>query len=184
MAIGDLPGTTEYLTNAAHLLRQTAPEISAHLMSQRNQLLYEQKISQTDIQLQRSCGGCGTIHLPPTTWQTVKPGSGKKSLRKGKVSTRPASNTARNSVSYRLLQCPQCARETKIELPGPGPAVRSKTKMTAKVQQKGTAPQAPKPTANASSKKRAKNRKAGLQALLSGQQQQASSPLSLANFMK
>jgi hypothetical protein len=37
-------------------------------------------------------------------------------------------------------------------------------------------------TANASSKKRAKNRKAGLQALLSGQQRQSNS-LSLADFM-
>lgn len=41
-----------------------------------------------------------------------------------------------------------------------------------------------KPTANANSKKRAKNRKAGLAALLSGQQNQKSNPLSLASFMK
>jgi hypothetical protein len=43
---------------------------------------------------------------------------------------------------------------------------------------------ATKPSANASSKKRAKNRKAGLQALLAGQQNQKASPLSLGDFMR
>jgi hypothetical protein len=40
-----------------------------------------------------------------------------------------------------------------------------------------------KPTANASSKTRAKNRKGGLHALLSGQQKRSTPTLSLADFM-
>ncbi|KAH6885863.1 hypothetical protein B0T10DRAFT_462109 [Thelonectria olida] len=191
MAIEDIPGTAEYLTNAAHLLRLTAPGTSAHLMSHRNQLLYEHKASQTDIQQQRACGGCGNIHIPPINWKTIKHEPGKslqKPTRAFAMSSRlglsvPNSKPSVTTESYRLLRCDRCKRETKIALGPPGHAVRLKAKMPAKVK-KPVAPEALKPTANATSKKRAKNRKAGLQALLSGQQKQASNPLSLANFMK
>jgi hypothetical protein len=191
MAIEDLPGTAEYLTNAAHLLRMTAPETSAHLMSYRNQLLYEHKASQTDIQQQRACGGCGNIHIPPIDWKTIKHEPGKslrKRTRASVASSRlglsaPTSKSAMTTETYRILRCDRCERETKIALGPPGQAVRLKAKAPAKIK-KPVAPETLKSTANATSKKRAKNRKAGLQALLSGQQKQASNPLSLANFMK
>lgn len=190
MAIEDLPGTADFLTNAAHLLRVTAPVTSAHLMSHRNQLLYEHKASPSDIQRQRACGGCGTIHLPPIDCKTIKH-EPDKSLRRRKPtsakgsrsrSSTPGAKPPATAESYRLICCSRCERETRIALPTPGPAVRHKAKVPAKVK-KPTA-EALKPTTNATSKKRAKNRKVGLQALLGGQQKQASNPLSLANFMK
>jgi hypothetical protein len=63
--------------------------------------------------------------------------------------------------------------------------VRRKTAQTKVNKTSALAPVEPaKPSTNASSKKRAKNRKAGLQALLSGQKQQTANPLSLSHFMK
>ncbi|KPM34118.1 hypothetical protein AK830_g12455 [Neonectria ditissima] len=187
MALDDLPGTVDYLTNAAHLLRMTAPETSAHLMSHRSQLLGEHGIPPSDIQLQRACGGCGLIAIAP--WgRTIKPKATKTSRRKTKgpasrsaTSTGSSTKPLKTSSTHRILHCANCQRDTKIALPPPGPAVRVKAGAPARMKKPATA-DALKPTANASSKKRAKNRKAGLQALLSAQQQ-AANPLSLSHFM-
>jgi hypothetical protein len=61
--------------------------------------------------------------------------------------------------------------------------VRRKTAQN-KVKKTPAPVEPPKQTSNANSKKRAKSRKAGLQALLSGQKQQTANPLSLSHFMK
>ncbi|KAF7542653.1 hypothetical protein G7Z17_g11394 [Cylindrodendrum hubeiense] len=189
MALEDVPGTANYLTNAAYLLRMTAPETSAYLMSHRNQLLDEHGVPQSETQLQRACGGCGII--PITNWGTMmKPETRKTSRRKTKGPTSRSTASVRSTgltkaskttSKTRILHCANCQRDTKITLPSPGPAIRLKAKAPTKIK-KPAAPDAPKPTANSSSKKRAKNRKAGLQALLSGQQ--AANPLSLVHFMK
>lgn len=82
------------------------------------------------------------------------------------------------------LSCGFCARITRIPLSAPEAVTRRKATKS-KIQDSTANTEIQKPaTANASSKKRAKNRKAGLQALLSGQQQRQSNPLSLASFMK
>ncbi|KAK7427516.1 hypothetical protein QQZ08_005958 [Neonectria magnoliae] len=189
MALEDLPGTVDYLTNAAHLLRLTAPETSAHLISHRRQLLGEHGVPPSDTQLQRACGGCGLIAISP--WgRTAKTKTSRASRRKTKgstsrsaaIDTRSSSKSPKTTSKHRILHCVNCQRDTRITLPPPGPAIRPRTRAPASMK-KPVAPDAPKPTANASSKKRAKNRKAGLQALLSGQQQTAN-PLSLSHFMK
>ncbi|KAK7735196.1 hypothetical protein SLS53_007586 [Cytospora paraplurivora] len=107
----------------------------------------------------------------------------------------------RSGIS-KVFTCGNCSKYTKLSLPSPGPIPRApRIKKTA---QQATTPgvtKAPAPTqkpvadvskvapatANANSKKRAKNRKAGLQALLD--QRQGSTPssgfgLSLSDFMK
>ncbi|KAM5357918.1 hypothetical protein ACJZ2D_015778 [Fusarium nematophilum] len=183
MALSELPGTVDFLTDAAHLLRMTAPETSAHLMSQRGHLLREHGILPSDVQRQHVCGGCGLIMIPGQG-STLKIDARKEIRRKvnGAKSTtaKPAQEPA---GPCKVFHCDSCQRDTKISLPPPGPAVRRKAAIPSKVK-KPTPLEAAKPTANASSKKRAKNRKAGLQALLSGQKQQTTNPLSLAHFMK
>jgi hypothetical protein len=107
------------------------------------------------------------------------------------------SQPEKSSLSTKNITCDRCKRATKIAIGPPSPAARTKKKRAKIAQTKtslaesGTAKEtenppaeASKPSANASSKKRAKNRKAGLQALLAGQQQQKSSSLSLSDFMQ
>lgn len=181
MASKQLSDAAEYLTDAAHLLRTQAPQTSAHLMAYRNGLLIHHDLSTSDVQRQRVCGACGNIHLPGTG-SSVKLESRTASRKKGR---RPsAQRAASDKGPVQVVSCGFCSRQTKIDMTAPGPAARRKLGQPSKM--KAAAPvtsEAPKPTANATSKKRAKNRKAGLQALLSGQQQQSPSPLSLADFM-
>ncbi|KAM0430503.1 hypothetical protein ACHAPT_005850 [Fusarium lateritium] len=188
MALSELPGTVDFLTDAAHLLRMTAPETSAHLMSVRGHLLYQQGIPPSDVQRQHVCGRCGLIMIPGQG-ATLKVDARKAIRRKVKGAKSSANSTPETSGEpvgpCKVFHCNSCQQDTKISLPPPGPAARRKAAMQSKVK-KPVAAEPPKPTANASSKKRAKNRKAGLQALLSGQKQkqQATNPLSLAHFMK
>ncbi|KAJ4309371.1 hypothetical protein N0V84_011534 [Fusarium piperis] len=186
MALSELPGTVGFLTDAAHLLRMTAPETSAHLMSVRGQLLSQQGIPPSDVQRQHVCGRCGLIMIPGQG-ATLKVDARKAIRRKveGAKSTKSAPEVPEPSGPCKIFHCNSCQQDTKILLPPPGPATRRKAAMPSKVKKSvAVAPEPLRPTANASSKKRAKNRKAGLQALLSGQKQQASNPLSLAHFMK
>ncbi|VTT61910.1 unnamed protein product [Fusarium fujikuroi] len=166
MAVSELPGTIDFLTDAAHLLRATAPETSAHLMSQRGHLLQQHGVTLSDFQRQHR----------------------KKAKRKKAKSKKPSGNSTPKATEdlqgpCKILHCDNCQRDTKIVMPPPGPAVRRKTAQS-KVKKVSTPIEQPKQTSNASSKKRAKNRKAGLQALLSGQKQQTTNPLSLSHFMK
>ncbi|KAF5715554.1 DUF866 domain-containing protein [Fusarium mundagurra] len=161
MAVSELPGTIDFLTDAAHLLRATAPETSAHLMSQRSQLLQQYGVTVSDVQRQHG-----------------KKAKSKKSS--GNLTPKAAEDL---QGPCKILHCGNCQRDTRIVMPPPGPAVRRKTAQS-KVKKVSTPVEQPKQTSNASSKKRAKNRKAGLQALLSGQKQQTTNPLSLSHFMK
>ncbi|KAL7799778.1 hypothetical protein V8C37DRAFT_398659 [Trichoderma ceciliae] len=170
-----------YLTDAAHLLRNVAPETSAHLMRQRAGLLYSHDVAPSDLQRQDVCAACGHIMMP---------GQGTElrleTLRTSRRKARPSGKTAKaGSARTRTkdFSCGFCARVTRIPLPSPEPAARRKATKS-KTQKTANNAEIQKPaTANASSKKRAKSRKAGLQALLSGQQQRQSNPLSLADFM-
>ncbi|KAL2684809.1 hypothetical protein Neosp_005900 [[Neocosmospora] mangrovei] len=184
MALSELPGTVDFLTDAAHLLRMTAPETSAHLMSVRGQLLFQQGIPSSDIQRQHVCGRCGLIMIPGRG-STLKVDARKAIRRKaeGAKSTKSTPEVSQPLGPFKVFHCNSCQQDTKISLPPPGPATRRKAAIQSKVK-KAVAPEPLKPTANASSKKRAKNRKAGLQALLSGQKQQTANPLSLSHFMK
>lgn len=170
-----------YLTDAAHLLRHKAPETSAHLLSQRADLVYSHDLTPSDTQRQLVCAACGHIMIPgqETELRLKTSRTPRRKTRSSDKKATPGSATERSKE----FSCGFCTRVTMIPLPAPEPATRRKASRS-KIQKTTNHAEMPKPvTANASSKKRAKNRKAGLQALLSGQQQRKSTPLSLADFM-
>lgn len=188
-----LTATLNFLTDAGHLLATTAPESSAYLMSQRNGLMLENGMAQSDIQKQHVCDRCGHIMVmgkqSSLNFKPVKIGREKQNVKK-----RPE---PRKSGPTKTITCGLCESQTLIKLPAPAPISRRKIKpqnftkpaapgWTATVGTPsllGTS-QDPKTKSNANSKKRAKSRKSGLQALL--EQSKSSRPglgLSLADFM-
>lgn len=199
MASTDISAAVAYLTDAAHILHGTAPETSAHLMCQRANLLFHNTLCVSDIQRQHVCAACGQILIPgqgsSVKLERIKTRKKTKTTKKLLLGKSKAAVAASRSASgpCKALSCERCGRVTKTSLPVPEPAMRrssSRTKrkgLDMKDTKPGTAttgtPTAASVSANASSKKRAKNRKAGLQALLSSQQQRQSNPLSLADFM-
>ncbi|PTB39942.1 uncharacterized protein TrAFT101_005014 [Trichoderma asperellum] len=176
-----------YLTDAAHMLRNAAPETSAHLLSQRAALLYAHDMAPSDLQRQHVCAACGHIMIPGQGTELKLETLRTKRTTRRKVQSSASGKTAKpGSPRERSkdLSCGFCARITRIPLSAPEAVTRRKATKS-KIQDSTANTEIQKPaTANASSKKRAKNRKAGLQALLSGQQQRQSNPLSLASFMK
>jgi RNase P subunit RPR2 len=202
MANEVLAPSLDFLTDAAHLLARAAPETSAHLMTQRNALMFHNGMALSDAQRQHVCGSCGHIMIPGQ--ESILKLEAEKTRRKRQSKSRirkpggakPASKpTATPAGRLKNWVCGKCERYTKIRLP-PAPRMVRRVRpvttagsSTAKSSFKA-APSLvdpPKASANASSKKRAKNRKQGLQALL--QQSQSSSSkaglgLSLTDFMK
>ncbi|KAG6030533.1 hypothetical protein E4U41_007804 [Claviceps citrina] len=186
MARQKLPADLGFLTDAAHLLRQAAPETSAYLMRQRAELMHLNGLAQHETQRQHVCGACGHIMMPGQGTELKlerrpRPRAEKRTERKGGVDRAPSRAGPTKSIT-----CGHCRRITRISLPPPDAVQRRKKPQTpaaARAEGAVPAPHAQKATANASSKKRAKGRKGGLQALLSGQQHKASNSLSLADFM-
>ncbi|KAI1337591.1 hypothetical protein F5Y15DRAFT_417734 [Xylariaceae sp. FL0016] len=206
MATESLPESLTFLTDAAHLLANASPEISAQLMSQRNSLMFNNDLDQPDMQRQHSCGSCGHIMIAGKgdvlEFEAKKPGK-KQSSRKGKPG-RDDLLLKNQAGCTKRFTCGMCGRYTRITLPPPPPATSRRLLKTSLGASSATAQKsinasstshvpdpvvaaAAKPSASASSKKRAKSRKQGLQALL---QQSASANtrtglgLSLEDFMK
>ncbi len=174
----------DFLNDAAHLLRQTLPETSAHLMSERAQIQARQGIAPSDLQRQHVCAACGHIMVPGQRTQLALESRRMTRKRKNSVKAAVAAPSAATSTGPKMITtCGHCNTNTKIALPAPDQAFRHKSTRKTAAPKTAAQEKAAIPTANASSKKRAKNRKAGLQALLSAQKQPSSS-LSLANFMK
>lgn len=185
MASDHLSAGLNYLTDAAHLLRQTAPETSAHLMKQRDDLMFHNNLAQHEVQRQHVCGACGHIMIPGNESSLKLESRQIHKLRK-QVASRKDQDKSRRAPTgpIKAISCGHCSRITKVSLPAPDAVARRKSSRVSTV--KKTLPAESenlKTTANASSKKRAKNRKGGLQALLSGQQQKSTNSLSLADFM-
>ncbi|KAK1474268.1 RNAse P Rpr2/Rpp21/SNM1 subunit domain-containing protein [Colletotrichum cuscutae] len=191
MDASNLPAHLSYLNDAAHLLRASAPETSAYLMSHHNELMFINDVEQNDVQRQHICGACGNI-MVPGKGTTLKLETEKALKRKRRSVTTQASKTKlepqQRSGTRKFFSCGKCSRVTKISFPAPPPAVRRRAKTehrsAAKTQQATVAEAAKPATSNSSSKKRAKNRKAGLQALLSQAKTSSSGArnLSLADF--
>ncbi|RDA88465.1 hypothetical protein CP532_6670 [Ophiocordyceps camponoti-leonardi (nom. inval.)] len=167
----------DFLTDAAHLLRSSAPETSAHLMRHRSDLMSVAGVPQSQLQRQHVCSACGHI-MVPGKGTTVK----LETIRARKRRAKPSEAQRR----FQIITCGRCERPTRIPLDNPGPSTKTaRTKTHSKAKGKTTEPcEAPKKSANASSKQRAKDRKAGLQALLSRQQPNGRSSLTLTDFMK
>lgn len=174
-----------YLSNAAYMLRGCAPETSAHLMRQRADLLHHSGLSPNEAQQQHVCRACGhimilgqasSVRMQPCKTQRRR--SGEKA-QQGQRKSLPVTGPTKT------ISCGFCGSITTIGIPPPGRITHrriGKKGTSSTAQTMGSENQAKKPTANASSKKRAKHRKGGLQALLSSQQQTSGPSLSLANF--
>ncbi|KAI1736429.1 hypothetical protein F4680DRAFT_261349 [Xylaria scruposa] len=199
MAADTLPATLSFLTDAAHLLVSASPESSAHLISQRNSLIFNNNLDQPDVQRQHACGCCGHIMIFGLG-DVLKMDSRKtdgKTRRSSRKQQQKVEEVPLRSGCRKTLTCSKCGRYTKINLPPPARISRRRSKyaprhtMTANAAESSVvaSPGEPaKASANASSKKRAKNRKQGLQALLqqqsSNSKSQAGLGLSLADFMQ
>jgi len=214
MASADASLTLDFLTDAGHLLAETAPETSAFLMAQRSNLMFEYDLPVSDIQRQHVCTCCGHIMLLGQG-STLKILHRKALTKKERAARQLAAKSrqrqqpdARPGITKQIT-CGHCKRLTEVKFPAPEPVQRRKVKKAAKggsvAPTAGTASgpattssslsQAPsqgadsqKPgAASANSKKRAKSRKAGLQALLDQAKNKSSRPglgLSLADFMQ
>lgn len=185
MASDNLSAGLNYLTDAAHLLRQTAPETSAHLMRQRDELMFHNNLAQHDVQRQHICGACGHIMIPGNE-SSLKLESRQIHKLRRQVASRKDHDKSKLAPTgpIKTISCGRCSRVTKVNLPVPEAVTRRKTsRVSAGKKTLPAESQNQKMTANANSKKRAKNRKGGLQALLSGQQQKSTNSLSLADFM-
>ncbi|KAK3315088.1 hypothetical protein B0H66DRAFT_333153 [Apodospora peruviana] len=197
MSSTELTSTLDFLTDAGHLLATTAPEVSAFLMSRRNNILFENELPQS--QRQHVCTCCGHIMIMGQG-SSLKVEHRKAMQRNPRLSKgkEHQSDTSPRSGPAKMITCGHCGRLTKTKLPAPAPISRRKIKAQEpinsaipKQQLPGmaqTPQEAPsqKANSNANSKKRAKSRKAGLQALLDqNNATQGTRPgLSLSLFMK
>lgn len=147
---------------------------------------------------------------PRNKFRVGKQSQLQKKLAASTPSAKEQRHQARAAVS-KVITCRQCYRPTRLEMEGPRPILRQrKAAQQAKSAALSTQPvtgatpaaasstatggngvgsggELAKTSANASSKKRAKNRKAGLQALLDQKQTSTSSPgagFSLSDFLK
>lgn len=202
MLFQQLSPHVHFLNDAAHLLSQSAPETSAFLMRRRNELLVENDVPISDTQRQSVCCSCGHIMIPGQG-DTLKIETQKMLRSKIKKQPQPHRSSAcrapasssnrrlRPGGISKIVTCGSCSKDTRLDLEGPNQISRKKAVQQKTSQEKQTQALAREPvklSANASSKKRAKNRKAGLQALLDQKQGSASSSagfgLSLSDFMK
>ncbi|KAH8678314.1 hypothetical protein BX600DRAFT_431601 [Xylariales sp. PMI_506] len=201
MAHESLASSLSFLTDAAHFLASASPEISAHLMTQRNSLMFNNNLELTDIQRQHVCSSCGHIMLMGQgSMLNLEAEKAIRKNRQRKDSKKPTAPMRQRSALRKHISCGNCGCYTNIRIPeapriNRRPQVKARTTAIAVPQ---TLPQGAtistsavepiKASANASSKKRAKNRKQGLQALLQQSQASASSKmglgLSLTDFMK
>ncbi|KAI1174985.1 hypothetical protein F4777DRAFT_349548 [Nemania sp. FL0916] len=211
MTADPLPATLSFLTDAAHLLASASPETSAHLMSQRNSLMFSNDLDQPDVQRQHVCGCCGHIMIAGRDAfleiSSSNTATGKK--RRSNKQKQKVERVPRKAGCRKTLTCGMCGRYTTVNIPPPTRAAKRRPGQVSR-NAMGTAagafdrigsshstsasrlatPSSSEPakmSANASSKKRAKNRKQGLQALLqqsSNSRPQAGLGLSLADFMR
>ncbi|KAF6810584.1 Zinc finger protein ZPR1 [Colletotrichum sojae] len=191
MDVSTLPTHLNFLNDAAHLLRASALETSAYLMNHHNELMFLNDVELSDTRRQHVCGACGHIMIPGqgTTLKLETEKAFKKRRSTKAKANAPKDEAEQRRGMHKLFTCGHCTHTTKVSFPPPHPVVRRRTKVekvSAKNQQPAAAEPAKPATANSSSKKRAKNRKAGLQALLSQAKTSSSSgrSLSLADFAR
>jgi hypothetical protein len=195
--VNDVTPTLKFLTDAGHLLAATVPATSAYLLSRRNELMFEHEMPLSDKHRQQVCTCCGHIMMLGQG-SVLEVDAAKKDTKSGSVRGTRGSNARatreqpRSTGPTKTITCGHCGRLTKVKLPAPGPISRLKVK-TSKMSSSSLPSaldetQPPKPTASASSKKRAKSRKAGLQALLNQSKATRNTRsglgLSLADFME
>lgn len=181
----NLSAQLNFLSDAAHLLSRTAPETSAYLMSRRTNLVLNHDLPTSAVQQQHVCSCCGHIMQVGSRLKfQARQGPPSRSRRQGARKTEVGRSAVPGSAASKVFTCGNCGRDTAIALPPPNPISRKKPVRPQEPSVQNT--QTRKPSAGASSRKRAKSRKAGLQALLvnRGANQPKASGLSLTDFMK
>ncbi len=180
----NLSAQLDFLTDAAHRLTSTAPETSAYLMSRRTNLMLNHDLELSDMQRQHVCSSCGYIMIPGQEASLkLEAQKAMRSRRRPQAERRSKevanANNDRSSRDSKTSICGQCGHDTKVIIPTHHPTVGKSTS--------GRPTTVQKVSANASSKQRAKSRKAGLQALLARSEVTGSSAghgLTLSDFIK
>ncbi|KAI1765202.1 hypothetical protein GGR53DRAFT_279270 [Hypoxylon sp. FL1150] len=194
MANDTIPQSISFLTDAAHLLMKTAPETSTYIMRCRNSLMFNNNLEQSDLQKQHVCNACGHIMIPGQGAELkldADKTARKRGLRKSNTSKKLDGKNNLAVGCRKRFTCGLCNRYTDIQVPSAAPISRcrpTKPRPLAAVRPDAAVlpSESSKVSANASSKKRAKNRKQGLQALLQAQsasKSQSGLGLSLSDFM-
>ncbi|OMP88319.1 hypothetical protein BK809_0003076 [Diplodia seriata] len=181
----DLSARLKYLHEAAHVMALASPETSSFLESQYSHLLAENDLIPPESRKREVCGACGTILIPgiscTVTQEQVPP---RKSKKKGSKVQKLGQSEAGKGCKMKIYSCLRCSSKARLQIPSKkarmgtrkparSPSGESPAPTTAAITQTpaaepdapATAPANPAP-ANANSKKRAKARKGGLQALL------------------
>ncbi|KAF7892000.1 hypothetical protein EAF00_008302 [Botryotinia globosa] len=194
MADLELAARLRYLNESARFLAKSAPTTSKYLVSQCNSLMFDHEIEQPELSKRGSCSACGSIMILGS--------EGKLEVRSQSLKKKPIRNRAKGVSRVEkamIYTCGSCNKMTRHRL-DPAP-VASRFKHGAvqhgvvskpnplPAQNLPTASTIGTPSTNASSKKRAKNRKlGGLGALLAKQKaSQTGSPgfgLDLIDLMK
>ncbi|KAF5869095.1 putative rnase p rpr2 rpp21 snm1 subunit domain-containing protein [Botrytis fragariae] len=194
MADLELAARLQYLNEAAHFLATSAPTTSRYLGSQRNSLMFDHEIEQPDLSKRGSCSACGTIMILGS--------EGKLKVKSQSIKKKPVRKGAKGASSVEkamVYTCGSCTKITRHRLAPAPVASRSKNGTVQHgavsksnplaAQNLTTANTMGTPSTNASSKKRAKNRKlGGLGALLAKQKASQTSSsgfgLDLMDLMK
>ncbi|KAL5347287.1 hypothetical protein ACLOAV_007597 [Pseudogymnoascus australis] len=165
-AMGDLSAQVKYLSDAAHLMAFTAPGCSSHLMSRGDLLMFSNDIDQSDTHRRHVCGGCGNIMTPG--WTSTVKNEVQRQPKSRQAHKRKASAIPQATERSMVYTCDRCKRETRHVIT---------TAALPRYPQSQATPTVP--SANASSRKRAKSRKqGGLQALLAKNKEASQSPSS------
>ncbi|PHH61511.1 hypothetical protein CDD81_302 [Ophiocordyceps australis] len=177
MDSSQLAAKLSFLTDAAHLLRNSVPVASAHLMRQRAERMQQANLDQHELQQQHVCRACGHIMIPGRGSElSLKPPRHASSpRRKRRRHPKPRTKAAEAPRGpTKALTCGLCFDKCHTQLAPPSaPAVRRSS----------VGANTTKPPNASTSKKRARMRKSGLEALLAGQEQKSkAASLSLADF--
>ncbi|TGO45381.1 hypothetical protein BCON_0398g00060 [Botryotinia convoluta] len=194
MADLELAARLRYLNESAHFLAKSAPTTSKYLVSQCKSLMFDHEIEQPDLSKRGSCSACGTIMILGS--------EGKLEVKSQSLKKKPIRKRAKGASSVEkamIYTCGSCNKMTKHRLDPAPVAFRSKKGAVQHgavsktdplpAQTLTTANTIGTPSTNASSKKRAKNRKlGGLGALLAKQKASQTSSsgfgLDLMDLMK
>lgn len=197
----DVSARLKYLHESARVMALISPETSSFLESQYSHLLAENDLSPPDSRKREVCGACGTIFIPgiscTITQEQTRPIAPKT---KGNKVQKPGPSEPGKCFQVKIYSCLRCSSKTRLQIPSSkarmgtrkpvkNPVVEA-TAVTAQLAQTpaaepgaaksaaapATTPANPAPAAtNASSKKRAKARKGGLQAMLANSKKETKS---------
>ncbi|KAL9610113.1 MAG: hypothetical protein Q9167_005159 [Letrouitia subvulpina] len=188
-----------YLNDAAFLYASSAPETAAHLMQSRFSVAEFYDRTSKDPQPPNVCLACGAIMIPGCNARhTIR----NSPTRRNKKS-RPVQSTPPLDQKQMQVECLTCRRTTETPLQAPQQEQRSRTSVSKldaskypnMVVSEASDPSSLKqnragrpPLANSASKKRAKTRKLGLQAVLEKSKNNEPNPgrfgLDLMDLMK